>query len=62
MDYKDENKVEDKFNIMIIGDVDVGKTSILTSYFNNKLPQEDTPLNKRSSVGITNNNIIYIRY
>jgi GTPase SAR1 family protein len=46
----DDNKIEDKFNIMIIGDADVGKTSILESYFNNKTTEE-IPLYKKSTVG-----------
>lgn len=47
----DDNKIQDKFNIMILGDIDVGKTSILKSYFNNKFSKEDTPLFKGSSLG-----------
>ncbi len=51
----DEYKIEDKFNIMILGDIDVGKTTILETFFSkNKKSSEETPLtNKRlSSVGI----------
>jgi len=45
---KDENKIQDKFNIMIIGDADVGKTSILKSYLSSNISTEETPLYKVS--------------
>jgi len=49
----DENKIEDKFNIMFIGDINVGKTTILESYFNSnsRFLTEESFNNKKASIG-----------
>ena len=47
----DINKIEDKFNIMILGDINVGKTSILESYFNNKVSTDEEFIKKKSTLG-----------
>ncbi len=45
-------RINDKFNIMIIGDVNVGKTTILERYINNKKSLEETFLiNKKPTLG-----------
>lgn len=43
----EENKLADKFNIMVIGDEEVGKTTILERYFNRKFNSE-----RKKTIGV----------
>jgi len=53
------DKIEDKFNIMILGDINVGKTTILESYFNKSkiLQTDELMINKKPTLG---NNFVFL--